>query len=161
MVLNFEIFDFHHVLSYMCRIAKHPHSHGFKQTLHLVSFWSGYIIFLSWLIWFAHPYPSGLLHWHWGNRMSADEVIQKYRQFPNHNKPPSVCIIFGIYCNIRSVVSEAVIKGRDKKLHPTDTVGCNYLSLPLILLLASHFWYVVTGVAWAIINSWLMWLLCN
>ena len=29
-------------------------------------------------------------------------------------------------------VPEAVIKGRDNSLHPTDTVGWNYLSLPLI-----------------------------
>ena len=32
-----------------------------------------------------------------------------------------------------NIVSEAGIKGKDKYLHPTDTVGCNYLSLPLIL----------------------------
>ena len=32
----------------------------------------------------------------------------------------------------RNVVAEVNIKGRDKYLHPTDTVGCNYLSLPLI-----------------------------
>ena len=29
-------------------------------------------------------------------------------------------------------VPEAGIKGMDKKLHPTDIVGCNYLSMPLI-----------------------------
>ena len=33
---------------------------------------------------------------------------------------------------MKTFVPEAGIKGRDKKLHPTDTVGCNYLSLPLI-----------------------------
>ena len=34
---------------------------------------------------------------------------------------------------IRGIVPEADIKGRGKKLHPTDTKGCIYLSLPLIL----------------------------
>ena len=29
-------------------------------------------------------------------------------------------------------VTEADIKGSDKKLHPMDTADCNYLSLPLI-----------------------------
>ena len=33
---------------------------------------------------------------------------------------------------IRSVVPEADIKRLDMWLHPTDTVGCNYLSLPLL-----------------------------
>ena len=34
--------------------------------------------------------------------------------------------------HIKSVVPEVGIKGRDKKLHPADTMGCNYLSLFLI-----------------------------
>ena len=38
----------------------------------------------------------------------------------------------------RSVVPEAGIKGRDKELHPTNTVGCNYLSLPLLLQYSSY-----------------------
>ena len=37
-------------------------------------------------------------------------------------------------CHIRSVVPQAGIIGKDKKLHPTDTVGCNHLSLSLTLL---------------------------
>ena len=32
----------------------------------------------------------------------------------------------------RTCVPGAGIKGRDKSFHPTDTVGCNYVSLPLI-----------------------------
>ena len=32
-----------------------------------------------------------------------------------------------------AVVSQASMKGSDKVLHPTDTVGCNYLSLSFIL----------------------------
>ena len=39
---------------------------------------------------------------------------------------------FEMMYNITTFVSKAGIKGRDKKLHPTDTVGCNYLSLLLI-----------------------------
>ena len=34
--------------------------------------------------------------------------------------------------NVRSVVPEAGIKGRDKSLHPIVSVRCNYLFLPLI-----------------------------
>ena len=41
------------------------------------------------------------------------------------------CYIW-IHPELRSVVTEAGIKGRDKELHPTETVGYNYLSLPLI-----------------------------
>ena len=42
-----------------------------------------------------------------------------------------------IYVSITYAIWELVclkagIKGRDKELHPTDTVGCNYLSLSLI-----------------------------
>ena len=33
---------------------------------------------------------------------------------------------------MRTSVSEADTKGRDKKLHLSDAVGCNYLSLSLI-----------------------------
>ena len=36
------------------------------------------------------------------------------------------------YLYIRTCVAEACIKGREKELHPTDSVGCNYLSLPLM-----------------------------
>ena len=41
---------------------------------------------------------------------------------------PAQPVIVTIY--IRSVVPEASIKGRDKYLHSTVYVGCNYLSLP-------------------------------
>ena len=45
-------------------------------------------------------------------------------------------ILLDTYClYFRSVEPEAGIKGMDKQLHPNDpidTVGCNYLSLPLI-----------------------------
>ena len=34
--------------------------------------------------------------------------------------------------NMMTIVTEGGIKGRDKFLHPADTVGCNYLSLPLL-----------------------------
>ena len=34
--------------------------------------------------------------------------------------------------NVGTCVPEVGFKGRGKKLHPTDTVGCNYLSLLLI-----------------------------
>ena len=34
--------------------------------------------------------------------------------------------------HLRSVVPEVGIKGRDKSLHPTVSVGCNYLPLPII-----------------------------
>ena len=48
----------------------------------------------------------------------------------NNKIPPSDFVWLTEY--IRSVVPEAGIKGRNKQLHPTDTMGCNYLSLPLI-----------------------------
>ena len=35
--------------------------------------------------------------------------------------------------HIRNVVPEASIEGRDQSLHPTNTVGCNYLTLPLMI----------------------------
>ena len=36
--------------------------------------------------------------------------------------------------HLRSCVPDPGIKGRDKRLHPTVFVGCNYLSLPWYLL---------------------------
>ena len=37
-----------------------------------------------------------------------------------------------IVMHVMICMPEAGIKGRDKELHPTDTVRCNYLSLPLM-----------------------------
>ena len=56
----------------------------------------------------------------------------------------SANVVFSLYPTrnkvylIRSVVPEAGIKDRGKQLHPTGTVGCNYLSLPLIVLSIFH-----------------------
>ena len=40
--------------------------------------------------------------------------------------------IFFSFSDMRSIVPEAGIKGGNRQLHPTASVGCNYLSLPLI-----------------------------
>ena len=37
-----------------------------------------------------------------------------------------------IHDHMRICAPDADIKGSDKLLHPTDPVGCNYLSLPVI-----------------------------
>ena len=42
-------------------------------------------------------------------------------------------ISFKSFDEIRSIEPEARIKDRDKLLHHAVSVGCNYLSLPLIL----------------------------
>ena len=42
------------------------------------------------------------------------------------------CDYYNSSYDLRGILPEAGIKGRDKKLHPTVSVGCNYLSLPLI-----------------------------
>ena len=31
-------------------------------------------------LWIIHPYPAGLLHWHWGNRIIAPMPIGQYRR---------------------------------------------------------------------------------
>ena len=47
-----------------------------------------------------------------------------------------------IFClHMRTCVPEAGIKGRDKQLHPTISVGCNYLSCKWYLPLAHTFSY--------------------
>ena len=44
----------------------------------------------------------------------------------------SVSYLEGSDLDMRSDVPEAGIKGRDKSLHPSLSVRCNYMSLPLI-----------------------------
>ena len=71
------------------------------------------------LLWFDtcqyHPYPSGLLHWHWGNHMIAPvPVKQTWRIWVNKlhgvsrdditkintNRNKSACIFYGMYCTL-------------------------------------------------------------
>ena len=56
--------------------------------------------------------------------------------------------------HLRSAIPEAGIEGKDKYLQPTDTAGCNYLSLPLIpvygrsvLILCHKLWAALNDVA--------------
>ena len=44
----------------------------------------------------------------------------------------------------RSVVLEAGIKNRDASLHPTEFVGCNYLSLPLTPASTIVIWLIMS-----------------
>ena len=66
------------------------------------------VTYLSGLIF--HPYPSGLLHGHWGNHMIAPvPVKQPWRIWVNltttqHNDVGTVCIFHGIYCMINELL---------------------------------------------------------
>ena len=78
--------------------------------------------------------------------MQIDDKTQG-RQEPCYVMQTTSCLLHFLWClnissghateplctkYLKSVAPEACIKGRENLLHPTDTVGCNYLSLPLI-----------------------------
>ena len=76
--------------------------------------WLCFVVVIHWLIF---PYPSGLLHWHCGNRIlpSASKATlmnmgkyfmwMHYERLHNHNKTKhnkTVCIFLWIYCSCRN-----------------------------------------------------------
>ena len=58
-------------------------------------------IFRSGSMWSIYPYPSGLLHWHWGNHMIAPvPVMQPWRIWVkwSGSKWHKICKILSMYC---------------------------------------------------------------
>ena len=99
MKVWFISFFFHFSAAFSCfcplvaqivRPVKYVHVFGIHSTSHKIStcfrkictyfccasFCCGYIIIHSRLIWFIYAYPSGLLHWHWGNHMIAPVPVK-------------------------------------------------------------------------------------
>ena len=83
------------------------------RNMHTVFALLCFVVVIHWLIF---PYPSGLLHWHWGNLtiapsaskatlMNMDKYFMwiHYERLHNHNKAKhnkTVCIFLGIYCTL-------------------------------------------------------------
>ena len=84
------------------------------RNMHTVFALLWFVVVIHWLIF---PYPSGLLHWHCGNRIlpSASKATlmnmgkyfmwMHYERLHNHNKAKhnkTVCIFLWIYCSCRN-----------------------------------------------------------
>ena len=93
------------------------------------------------------PHSSTLLRWYWSISMVASLPVKesKNHELNRHeftttklNKSANSVQIFGTYSGYHHVLTchngpiYEDFNGRDKELHRTTSVGCNYLSLPLI-----------------------------
>ena len=82
-----------------------------------------FVVVIHWLIF---PYPSGLLHWHCGNRASKATLMNMdkyfmwihYERLHNHNKAKdnkTVCIFLGIYCIcVRAIIEMSMHNSTNK-----------------------------------------------
>ena len=93
-------------------IAVRPHQIQYiPRNMHTVFALLCFVVVIHWLI---SQYPSGLLHWHWGNSASKATLMNMdkyfmwihYERLRNHNKAKhnkTVCIFLGIYCIMRTI----------------------------------------------------------
>ena len=96
------------------------------RNMHTVFALLCFVVVIHWLIF---PYPSGLLHWHCGNRASKATLMNmdkyfmwiQFERLHNHNKAKhnkTVCIFLGIYCTCRDVTVHWYLQ--------TETLKWNY-----------------------------------
>ena len=81
-----------------------------------------------------------------------EELVMRLRDiYIGHILSVGEFICFYHITYIKTCGSEPCIKGREKELHPTDNVGCNHLSMPLIL--ASGTQFLICNTAYLIMDT--------